>query len=1339
MDPQTAADHTTTALQRVGCPPRMVSVIPVGSLPRTLCGQVRRARARDNFTHDPQSMEPLAYSVFDQPQDGQEGGLNQQELEEWLCDRLQDAVDGDVVVDPDAPFAQYGLDSIAAIGLSGEIAEHIGRPIAPTIFYEQPTVRKLSAALCLLGSTQPAPHPGVPNVPASPSGRRRAGSGTYRGSEVAVVGLACRFPGASSPAEYWRLLSGGQSALADEVPQERTDWYEGIPAERRRGGYVQGADKFDAEFFAIGEHEARAMDPQQRMLLQVAWEALEDAGIVPSNLSDALREATGVFVGISGNDYADVVRQATGSLRDPFVSTGNASCIAANRVSYHLDLKGPSKAIDTGASSSHVAIADAVASLQRGECSIAIAGGAHLSLTDRTLRTYAAAGLLPTDGQQGGKVFDRDAAGLVPGEGVGAVVLRPLHEARAAGDRVYCVIRGAATAPPTQKVEERRKLFTDALRRSGVTPGQLNFAETAAAGVAAHDREEAEAVGQLRQEALLDTGGGPLHIGAVSGNTGHMAAAQGVASLLKAALALHHHKLPPSLGYSRPPGSYWTKLPLLVTTGGEESLSTDAVCVVSSVSLRGSAHAVLCLSQVPMLPSPNVSPLPSPLPSPRSAQAIQLPIADAPSGTASAETQGVGHLLVVSGKTTAALRRNAAALAVAVENMSPSDVCRTAARNRYHHQRRAVAVGRNSAELAEGLQKVAAEADPAKASPKPGGVCFVFSGTGGEWAGMGLGLMRAEKVFRRAVEEISRGFEQCGCPEFRPTELFADAQRLRDAAAQHAALFAVQVGLARLWQSWGVEPGAVAGHSHGEVAAAVCARLLSVRDACQVVAVRCRAIKDAPEGLVVTAEVGKQRAMELIAQAGVASEVCVSALSAPREVSFSGSSEAVQLVLDECHAEGIYTRTMAGRVPLHSHLMSSVVAAAADSLLTLPAQSSPPEDAPRFLSSAPPSVPRYWAEQLASPVDFAGSVGQLLKDGFSCFVEIGPQPHLGAHVSRIAEAEGCPRPLCVGSLQRRKWEHGAMLKAAGDIWASGAVDLRWRDVCPGGRSVGLPTYQWDAQPYWVRQDPGISSSYRQVAARSAGGEVFEHAWLLDTQWEPVPHVAAVQPKVSGKVLVFGGGDRCAVSGALRANGVAVVSVAMGRSLAKRDPQLWECPPDQCADVVFAHPDTAAVVYAWHATRAAAAAAAAGHDKPTAAGIDLVNGALSAVQSAATAKRGGVPFFVVTAGSANVSASEGGCPYGSSLWGAARAAAQELNSAVAISDLSAEPHIDEWEACGREILTVLAGPHGTESEVAFRGGRRFAARVAPPASFGVTALAPAEVRPDGTYLITGGLG
>src|SRR6201996_2276787 len=797
-------------------------------IPTTSSGKIRRSSCRQRFLdgdldmlaewHAPSRRDSRpAAATADQAPVGE--GRPAEEIADWFVTRLSEELGlSPAEIDTSLSFAHYGLDSVRAIQLTAALETWLQRDLSPTVAYEYPTIDLLSKQLAGDG-----PADERPVATAESAGGERAAAAT---EPIAIIGIGCRFPGADGPAAFWRLLRDGVDAIA-EIPSDRWNVDASGPATTRWGGFLDQVDQFDPQFFGISPREAARMDPQQRLLLEVAWEALEDAGQVPEQLAGS---RTGAFIGVSTYDYGHFQLGHPDHI-DAYTGTGSALSIAANRLSYFFDFRGPSMAIDTACSSSLVAVHLACRSLRDGECTLALVGGANVILSPALGINFGNAGVMAADGRC--KTFDARADGYVRGEGAGIVVLKPLSRALADADPIYAVIRGSATnqdgrtnglMAPSRGSQEA--VLAEAYRRADLSPCAVDYVEAHGTGTSLGDAIEAQALGTIVAEGRAPES--RCLVGSVKTNIGHLEAAAGVAGLIKVALALRHRAIPPSLNFVEPnPLIPFDSLPLDVAqtlTPWPEN-GSRAAAGVSSFGFGGAnAHIVLT---------------------------------EAPQGRVAHPTDPTAEdraaLLPLSARSPEALAALAGRYELALAAGFPvADLCYTAGARRSHHDHRLAVVGDTPAELSEppaayrqGATRRGLSAGHCRPGQQPG-VVFLFSGQGSQWYGMGQRLHAEEPVFRDALASCDRAIRPYLDASV-AAELLTDQNhsRLSDIGVVQPAIFAVQVALAGLWRSWGVEPEVVVGHSLGEVAAAHVAGALSLEDAAQVICGRARLLRRA--------------------------------------------------------------------------------------------------------------------------------------------------------------------------------------------------------------------------------------------------------------------------------------------------------------------------------------------------------------------------------------------------------------------------------------------------------------------------------------------------------------
>ncbi|WP_405898873.1 acyltransferase domain-containing protein [Streptomyces sp. NBC_00727] len=869
--------------------------------------------------------------------------------------------------------------------------------------------------------------------------------------DIAVVGIDCTFPGAAGVRAYWDLLVGGRAGIGP-VPGQRWEARD-FPAVGGSGGFIDDADVFDSDFFSITPREAAAMDPHQRLLLPCAWRALEDAGRAPGELAGS---GTGVFVGVMGGEWGRLTMSDLAQVT-PLLGSGSSAGMAANRISYHFDLTGPSLAVDTACSSSLVAVHLAANSLLAGECDTALAGGVNIVLSPSLGLVYGQLGLAAADGRC--KPFSAEADGIGRSDGVGLVVLRRLEDALADGDRVYAVLRGSAVnqdgrsngmIAPNRWSQER--VLNAAYKRAGVSPAEVAFVEAHGTGTVLGDAIECAALGSVHG-VPRET---PCAIGSVKGNLGHTEAAAGIAGFIKTALALHHRIVPASLHAERENsrlrlgerGLRLLKSPARLPRG-------ETVAGVSSFGMGGTnAHAVLASA-------------------PRTPRAVPVRArADA----------GAAGVFTVSADTPEALCRNLAAQADAIAALpkgGAAALCRSSNRVKTGLPHRFALTARDTGELVDGLRRAVALRTPAPgglrhAADRPWGrpvVAFLFTGQGSEYPAMTAGLYRESPAYRRHFDAADEALAAHLGASVREAVLGGEEWGGRPELVQPA-LFAVGYALARTLTELGVTPAAVLGHSLGEYAAAVTAGVLPLGEAAALVARRARLTAALPPGGgMITAAAGPETLAPALA---AEPEVVTAALNGPADTVLSGPLDALARVADELTGLGIRTRTPASPYGFHSALVAPVAAG----LRTAPVDCAPaalPVASTRYgrMLRDEPMDADYWADQTEAPVLFDAALGALVRDiAPTHLVEIGPQPQLTRIAARAGSLGGAellhPAPGPEGT-GRDLAETVAALYRCG-------LDPDWEQLYAPEHRVSEPLVPYvfsSAQRYWDRPPASV--------------------------------------------------------------------------------------------------------------------------------------------------------------------------------------------------------------------------------------------------------------------------
>ncbi|HZT33354.1 MAG TPA: type I polyketide synthase [Bryobacteraceae bacterium] len=912
---------------------------------------------------------------------------------------------------------------------------------------------------------------------------------------IAIIGMGCRYPGAPGLAQFWDLLIEGRDAVK-EVPPERWDvnaYYHpdqnaAGKIKARCGGFLDEVDRFDAAFFGISPREAPHVDPRQRLMLEVAWETLEDAGIPPEQLAGS---RTGVYIATLTNDYDQLISRDLTRFQI-YTGIGTANSIVANRVSYFFDLRGPSLAVDTACSGSLVAIHLACLGLRAGETEMALAGGVSLNLLPSGDVFFSRAGSLAPDGRS--KPFDASANGMVRGEGAGLVALKRLSRALTDGDRIHAVIRASAVnqdgrsngiMAPNGAAQEA--LLREAYAKAGISPAEVQYVETHGTGTPLGDPIEAGSLAAvLGQERPRDFA---CVLGSVKSNLGHPEAAAGVAGVIKTALALERGVIPPNLHFRElNPMLRDLDFPLRIYTqpGPWPAARRRRVAGVSGFGFGGTnAHVVL---------------------------------EEAPPAETARIAGGESCVLPISARSPEALRACAARYREFLAGAEGRgfhfpEICRAASLQRTHHDYR-LTVAARTAEQAGAQLAAFADAGEVAATTRWGGpapverpkLVFVFSGQGAHWLGMGSQLCSAEPVFREALEDCSRRLAaHTGWPLTDRLGAQASEALWQRMDVAQPIIFAFQVGLAALWRSWGVTPDAIIGQSLGEVAAAYVAGALNLEDAARVVYERSRLLQTRA-GLGRTAVVGLAHEAAERAIQGYESRLAVAGSTGPASSVISGDPDALEEVLASLEQRGVFCRLLGNvDVAAHSPQMDAVVEELARRLADIrPRGTSIP-----FFSTVAGRVTAgealdaaYWARNLREPFRFAQGVERLAESGHSVFLEISPHAVLAGAIRQGLASLGVAGEA-LPSLEREADEQATLLGSLGALYVLG-YPVDWKRRYPrGGPHVPLPTYPWQRERYWFDQLPGSAAGSREGVRPLLGEHLAsaarpgEHFWELD--------------------------------------------------------------------------------------------------------------------------------------------------------------------------------------------------------------------------------------------------
>jgi acyl transferase domain-containing protein len=1166
-----------------------------------------------------------------------------------------------------------------------------------------------------------------------------------RTEPIAIVGMGCRFPGnADSPAAYWQLLHDGVNAITEVPPGRwgRERYHAQDPELAGRlpapgGGFLSDVESFDPGFFGISPREAVSMDPQQRLVLEVSWEALEDAGFNPTGLQGS---ATGVFVGVTASDYWGHLRSADPTHLDVYIVTGNSHNATAGRVSFTLGLQGPSMAVDTACSSSLAAVHLACQSLRSGESNLALAGGVNTIHNPDSFFAFFKWGMTAPDGRC--KTFDESADGFVRSEGCGMVVLKRLSDAVADGDRILALIRGSAVnqdgassgfTVPNGLAQEA--VIRQALRFAGVEPSAVSYVEAHGTGTSLGDPIELEAL-----DAVLGDGRAPdrpLIVGSVKTNLGHLESAAGMAGLIKVVLSLQHDEIPPHLHFTKLNGraSFRGTPPIVPTSAMPWPLDRPRIAGISSFGISGTnAHVIV-----------------------EEAAAVQRaePPVDRPV-----------HILTISARTQKALEDLVGRWQQRLSSSnSPSlaDAAFTSNAGRGHFAHRLALVAASVAQVREQLAAVANGESPngvirgETRSDDRLKVAFLFTGQGSQYAGMGRRLYETAPSFRRTLEQCAELLRpHVDRPLLSVLYPAAGDEGLIDQTRYaQPALFAVEYALAELWRSWGVEPALMLGHSVGEYVAACVAGVFTLEEGLRLIAARGRLMQELPGGGAMAAVwASEAQVRPVVARTALTgAAVAVAAVNGPASVTIAGAAAAVAQVCEALTAAGIRTQGLRVSHAFHSALMEPMLdaftAVAETVRYAAPRVGVVSNVTGQRAVGGEVASAAYWRRQIREPVQFAAGMRTLAEQGCTVFVEVGPTPTL---IGLGQACLGVERATWVPSLRREPEPWATLLASVGTLYVRGvAVDWRGVDAPYARQKVALPTYPFQRQRYWIDAKP---QHELQVPAVERW-----HDWLYELEWQAQPTRSAgaadhnVPRAEAGRWLVLAddGGVGSRLTNLIASHGGSCIVAVKGDSFRSTDaadrfvvnPQRRE-EFDLLVNAALGSDrlPCRGVIHLWSLDDDQWPA------QITVAALDTIQerscgSALYIAQALASA---GLPVLpnltLVTRGAQAVVAEQKSVALGGGMvWGLGRAIALEHPELQCTCvDLDPAPGgNDATDGELRSFYDQVLAVDSDENQIALRGGQPFALRLVRSKSAPIAAVdAPPICRADRTYLVTGGL-
>lgn len=1056
----------------------------------------------------------------------------EKELQEWLTYHFGKKLGIDSnSIDLSKPFASYGLSSVVAVEMTGEIGEKFGIELSPVLFYQYSNFLSLSQYLAKLmfqsGSISDFQESDMIPDYAEQSNLNSA-------EPIAIIGIACRFPGSPDPEAFWDTLNTGKSAIG-RVPEGRWPGM-GHPEEWQtisHGGFLENIELFDPLFFGISPREAVFIDPQQRLLLEVSWEALENAGIPPDSLRG---KAVGVFIGISTSDYASLGTNKESNLC-AWSGTGNALSIASNRISYFLDFKGPSMSIDTACSSSLVATHLAIKSLQSGECDLALAGGVNILNHPSLGVVFSRAGMLAPDGMC--KTFDSKANGYVRGEGAGVVVLKPLSKAIANGDPIHALIRGSAmnhdgssnglTAPNGMA---QAQVIKKAMKNAGVKPTEIGFIECHGTGTSLGDPIEVEALASIHQSNGQSLN--PCYLGAVKTNIGHLESAAGIAGLIKTILVLRHKQIPQNLNFSKLNDKISLKSSNLRIASTPQKWNQNGnrsfIAGVSSFGFGGTnAHIILEAFQSEF----------------HSNRVMENPL----------------NLLKLSAKTEEGLRKLCQAYAnQLINNQDPANLIYTANTGRADFSHRLVLMAKDSEDAINQLRSFAVGENAESIisgqflQNKVPKIAFLFTGQGAQYPQMGKELYESQPYFKKNLDNCDKIYHDLTGNSILEI-LFSEKQEpdlINTTEYTQPVLFALEHSLDLLLKSWGIRPDFVMGHSLGEFSAACSSGLLSIEEGMRFVTQRGKLMAKLTEaGKMLVVFAPEKDVIESIQK--YRESISIAALNGPNHIVISGRKDSIMEISEDFKAKKIRTHLLNASHAFHSQMMSPIITEVNELAKSI-----------RFGSAEVPIISNllakpvkeqmkisdYWVHQLMGPVRFNESINVLAKQNVDIYIEIGPAPTL------ISLGKNCINEgnhIWVPSLRPGQSNLRTIFNLLGLLYIKG-VNINWNGFEQAGshQIVPAPTYPFQRERYWSGISENGISGHKLPVNHTTQSE--NHSFLGQRLYSPAFSKGEIVYKsvIGSKTPEFLTDHRIFQKAVLPASGYIEIVLAAGKEVLKSE-------------------------------------------------------------------------------------------------------------------------------------------------------------------------------------------
>ncbi len=983
-------------------------------------------------------------------------------IKNWLIDNLAKSLSiNKNSLDPDEPFTHFGIDSTKAVKLVGDLENQFGIDLPSTLLWEYPTINKL--ANYIAGMRKPV------------TGEKHTERKRTEKEPVAIIGIGLKFPGAETKEEFWQMLSEGKSGISD-IPKDRWDveeYYDPSGTQpgkmiTKKGGFVKNVDMFDPHFFGISPREAKKIDPQQRFVLEAVWEALEDAAINPEEIAET---KTGVFLGISNMDYTSFQRGIPENI-DAYSGTGNALSVAANRISYTLDLQGPSVALDTACSSSLVSVHLACKSLQNGESDMAIAGGVNMILTPDINIAFSQAKMLSPTGSC--KTFDANADGYIRSEGCGMIVLKRLSDAVKDGDNIIAVIKGSAvnqdgksngiTAP--NKLAQA-KAIREALEDAGLTPDEIDYVEAHGTGTILGDPIEVQGLAEVFGNRAKDK---TLYIGSVKTNIGHSESAAGIAGIIKTALSLHHGVIPAHINFTKiNPHIPIETLPFEIPTETVPWNSSNAKrrAGVSSYGFGGTnAHVIL--EEAP------------------------------PHERKVNKTDRTSHLFTVSGYNKKAVDDLVGKYFTYLDkndSVSIGDLTYTVNSGRKHFKNRFATVVSSATELKSILQNYLNKGTEPSVKTTgeivTGKTAFLFTGQGAQYFGMGKVLYQTHPVFKSTVDYCNKILSEHHGIDLLNL-LYSDQgkkEEIHQTQYTQPGLFAIEYAVAKLWESWGIKPDALIGHSIGEITAACYAGVMSLEDALHIVAVRGRLMQSLPRnGIMAVVFAPLNIVNGLIEEAG--NDVSVAGINGPDNTVISGKTETVEKIIEIAKYKNIKTVKIKTSHAFHSALMEPILEEFKNSIQNIefkqPVIPLVSNITGKFIRENEIQDAEYWTKHIRNAVNYYDGIKTLAEFDIRNFIEVGPHPSL---LSMARAAMPGLEALWLPSLKKDTDDWKVILDSLAVLYVNGYT-INWKgyDSVYNRNKLNLPTYAFQKARYWVDL-PGQRERSKSKSISDSGDKI----------------------------------------------------------------------------------------------------------------------------------------------------------------------------------------------------------------------------------------------------------